>query len=117
MQLDSGEWASQYVTATGVFNIQVRARSTDVGTDFTLGGYAVSNILESDTVYTHTATSDYAIYDGRVFFQRQGFGLDKSYVGINALDDSLVVDWVCLKGYDTSGLPYEFPISECAFPD
>lgn len=101
--------ASQVVTLTGSFKMEVRARSSGSASSFRFGGYELGYPFESEA-FTETATSEYQIFSGYLYLNGD------SNISIVSNDDDLIVDWVCLSGHDTGGLPWKFPIPDCTFP-
>lgn len=101
--------ASQVVTLTGSFRLEVRARSGGTSSQFRFGGYELGYPFESQAM-TETATSEYQIFSNYLYLN------GRSNISLVSNDDDLIVDWVCLSGHDTSGLPWKFPIPECTFP-
>jgi hypothetical protein len=101
--------ASQVVTLTGSFRMEVRARSGGTSSEFRFGGYELGWPFESQA-FTETATSEYQIFNGYLYLD------GRSNISLVSNDDDLIVDWVCLSGHDTSGLPWKFPIPDCEFP-
>lgn len=109
VSLESVGLASQVVTLTGSFKMQVRARASGSSASFQFGGYELDFPFESEAV-TETATADYAIYETYVYLNGQ------SNISIHSNSDDTIIDWVCLSGSDTGGVPWQFPIPDCTFP-
>jgi hypothetical protein len=101
--------ASQVVTLTGSFKMEVRARSGGTSSEFRFGGYELGYPFESEE-FTETATSEYQIFSGYLYLNGD------SNISIVSNDDDLIVDWVCLSGHDLGGVPWNFPLPTCTIP-
>ena len=109
VSLESVGLASQVVTLTGSFKMQVRARASGSSASFQFGGYELDFPFESEAI-TETATADYQIFETYVYLNGQ------SNISIHSNSDDTIIDWVCLSGSDTGGVPWQFPIPDCTFP-